>query len=67
MAGVSERHCSVQLRSNEVVLTVHSSYGTFVDEAPATGTAVLKLGQVIRVGTPGEKFQLIACLEKDET
>jgi hypothetical protein len=67
LAGVSKRHCSIQFRSEEVVLTDYSTYGTFVDESPVTGTAVLKLGQIIRVGTPGEKLQLIACLEKDET
>jgi len=67
LAGVSKRHCSIQLHREEVVLTDHSTYGTFVDESPVTGTAVLKLGQIIRVGTPGEKLQLIACLEKDET
>jgi hypothetical protein len=67
VAGVSRRHCSIQRRSKEVVLTDHSTYGTFVDEFRVTGTAVLKLGQIIRVGTPGEKLQLIACVEKDET
>ena len=67
LAGVSRRHCSIQCRSKEVVLTDHSTYGTFVDEFRVSGTAVLKLGQIIRVGTPGEKLQLIACVEKDET
>jgi hypothetical protein len=67
LADVSERHCSIQILSKEVVLTDHSTDGTFVDENPVTDTAVLKLGQIIRVGTPGEKLQLIACLEKDET
>jgi hypothetical protein len=66
MAGVSERHCSIQIRGKEVVLTDHSTNGTFVDETPVTNTVVLKLGQIIRVGT-GEKLQLIACLEKHET
>ena len=37
------------------------------DETPVTGTAVLKLGQTIKVGTPGEKLQLIACVETNET
>lgn len=66
-SGVSRRHCSIQLRSEEVVLTDHSKYGTFVDEIRVSGRAVLKLGQTIRVGTPGEKLQLIACVETDET
>jgi hypothetical protein len=67
LAGISRRHCSIQRRSEGVVLTEHSSDGTFVDDTPVTDTTVLKLGQIIRVGTPGEKLQLIACLEKDET
>ena len=66
-AGVSRRHCSIQIRSKEVVLTDHNTNGTFVDEIPVKDTVVLKLGQIIRVGIPGEKLQLIACLEKDET
>ena len=44
-----------------------SPYGTFVDEDRVTGSTVLLLGQVIRVGTPGEKLLLIACLDTDET
>ena len=66
-SDVSSRHCSIQRRSNEVLLTDLSTHGTFVDEKKVSGTAVLKLGQIIRVGTSGELFQLIACLETDET
>ena len=66
-AGVSRRHCSIQRRGKEVELTDHSTHGTFVDEIRVSGTVVLKLGQIIRVGTPGEKFQLIACMGIDET
>ncbi|MGD9087611.1 MAG: FHA domain-containing protein [Desulfobacterales bacterium] len=64
VAGVSRKHCSVQLRGSKVVLDDHSTYGTYVNEEPVTGTAVLELGQVIRVGTPGEKLRLIACLDR---
>jgi hypothetical protein len=32
-----------------------------------SGTVVLRLGQIIRVGTSAEKIQLIACVEKYET
>jgi hypothetical protein len=66
-SDVSSRHCSIQRRSKEVVLTDYSTHGTFVDDIKVSGTIVLKLGQIIRVGTPGEKFQLIACLGTDET
>jgi len=66
-AGVSKRHCSIQRRGNEVVLIDHSPNGTFVDDIKVAERIVLKLGQTIRVGNPGAKLQLIACLDKDET
>jgi len=31
------------------------------------GETELTVGQSIRVGTPGEQLQVIACLENDET
>jgi hypothetical protein len=64
--GVSKRHCSVQLQGDHVFLTDHSTDGTFVDDVPVGGTVVLKLGQVIQVGSPGETLELIA-VEPDET
>lgn len=68
-AGVSRKHCSVQMRGNEVVLNDYSTYGTFVNEDPVKMKTILSLGQIIRVGTPGEKLKLIACMERpaDET
>ena len=63
VAGVSRKHCSVQLHGDKIVLDDHSTYGTYVDEEPVTGRKVLELGQVIRVGTPGEQLKLIACLD----
>ena len=67
LADVSKQHFTIQRRNKEVVLIDQSTHGTFVDETRVTDTVVLKLGQIIRVGNPGEKLQLIACLEKDET
>lgn len=69
VAGVSRKHCSIQLRGNKIVLNDHSTYGTYVNEIPVAGTTKLELGQVIRVGTPGETLKLIACLDTapDET
>ena len=62
VAGVSRKHCSIQQRGDDVILEDHSTYGTYVNEKPVTGKAKLALGQIIRVGTPGEKLKLIACL-----
>jgi len=67
IAGVSRKHCSIRLQGQVVVLEDFSSYGTFVDENRVTGNTTLQLGQVIRVGTPGETLFLIACLNTDET
>jgi hypothetical protein len=69
IAGVSRKHCSVQLQGNTVVLKDYSTYGTFVDETPVNEKTILLLGQTVRVGTPGETLNLIACLDReaDET
>jgi hypothetical protein len=67
VAAVSPKHCSLELRGKEAVLKDFSTYGTFVDETRVNGSITLKIGQIIRVGTPGQKMQLIACLDRDET
>jgi len=67
IAGVSRKHCSVRLRGNDIVLNDHSTYGTFVNEKPVNDKIILSLGQVIRVGTPGEELKIIACVSTDET
>jgi predicted component of type VI protein secretion system len=61
--GVSPRHCTVEAQGGEIVLKDTSEAGTFVDEIRVNGSMTLQLGQVIRVGTPGERLQLIVCLE----
>jgi len=64
---LSLRYCTIGLRDRKVVLDEHSSDGIFVDGTRVNGSMVLKLGQIIRLGTNGEQFQLIACLNRDET
>jgi len=64
--GVSMKHFTIQRRGEDVVLTDHSTYGTFIDTTQVSGSAILQLGQIIRLGTPGEELQLIACVETDE-
>ena len=63
IAGVSSRHCTVSFKGGEIVLKELSEEGTFVDDQRVNGTTTLKLGQVIRVGTPGERLHLIRCLK----
>ncbi len=65
--GVSRRHCTVTRRADRLVLTDSSTYGTYVDGDKVDGETELTVGQTIRVGTPGEKLQVIACLDTDET
>jgi hypothetical protein len=69
IAGVSRKHCMVQLIEENVVLNDFSTYGTFVDENPVSGKINLSIGQTVRIGTPGEILLLIKCLDKetDET
>ncbi|MGD8645063.1 MAG: FHA domain-containing protein [Desulfobacterales bacterium] len=64
---ISSRYCTIGLRDREVVLDEHSSDGIFVDGTRVRGSMVLRLGQIIHLGTNGEQFQLIACLSRDET
>jgi hypothetical protein len=65
--GVSPRHCTIQLKGDEAVLTNQSDQGTLVDGTEVSGTAVVTLGQTIQVGTSGEQLRLIACVGSHET
>ena len=64
---ISPQFCTITLCDRRVVLEEHGGDGIFVDETRVNGSMVLKLGQIIRLGANGEQFQLIACLERDET
>jgi hypothetical protein len=64
---LSLRYCTIGLRDRKVVLDEDSSDGIFVEGTQVNESMVLKLGQIIRLGTNGEQFQLIACLNRDET
>ncbi|MCK5186877.1 MAG: FHA domain-containing protein [Deltaproteobacteria bacterium] len=67
VAGVNRKHCTIQKSGDDVLLVDNSSSGTFIDGVEVSGTAVLRLGQTIRIGTPGEELCLIACVGTDET
>ena len=58
-AGVCPKHFTIARRGGEIVLDDISAQGTFVDEKRVNGSIALKLGQRIRVGTPGEQLQMI--------
>jgi pSer/pThr/pTyr-binding forkhead associated (FHA) protein len=56
--SVSSHHCEVLLRSNDVVIKdLNSTNGTFINDQPVTGEAVLKPGQTLRLGTVELKLE----------
>ena len=66
-SGVSPRHCTIQCKGDEVILTNQSTQGTFIDGIRVSGTAIVTLGQTIQLGTSGEQLRLIACVGSHET
>ena len=61
--SVSFRFFAISMSFSASETEAVSGVGTFVDENRVDGSVTLKLGQIIRVGSPGEKIQLIACLK----
>ena len=57
--GVSRHHCTIKQVNGRTTVEDHSSYGTFVNDRVVNGSADLVLGDVIRMGSPGETAQLI--------
>ena len=60
MPGVSRRHCSLQQENGQCVVRDYSRYGTFLNGHRIDGSAVLQIGDRIRLGTPGFELRLIA-------
>ena len=59
MPGVSRRHCSLVQQNSQCVVQDHSRYGTFLNGHKIDGSAVLQVGDLLRVGTPGYELRLI--------
>jgi pSer/pThr/pTyr-binding forkhead associated (FHA) protein len=50
-ASISSHHCEILLRGSEIVLRdLNSTNGTFISGQQLTGEAVIKPGQIIRLG-----------------
>ena len=50
-ASVSSHHCEILLRGSDIILRdLDSTNGTFINGQQLTGEAVLKTGQIIRLG-----------------
>ncbi len=60
MLGVSRRHCSLQLENGQCIVRDFSRYGTFLNGHGIDGSAVLQVGDLIRLGTPGYELRMIA-------
>lgn len=60
MPGVSRRHCTLQLENTQCVVRDYSRYGTFLNGHRIDGSAILQIGDRIRIGTPGVELQLIS-------
>jgi hypothetical protein len=58
--GVSRRHCSVFREGELVVVSDHSTWGTFVNGKRVDGRAPLAVGDRLRVGSPGIELELIS-------
>jgi hypothetical protein len=58
--GVSRRHCLVYRNDGAVLVQDESRYGTWVNDRRVSGTAELRAGDVLRVGSPGSRMLLVA-------
>lgn len=59
MPGVSRRHCSIERSNSQCVVQDFSRYGTFLNGHKIDGSAVLQVGDVVRLGSPGYEFRVI--------
>jgi FHA domain len=67
MPGVSRRHCSLTQENGQSIIRDFSRYGTFLNGHRIDGSAVLQVGDRIRLGTPGFELLMIAAEEGDGT
>jgi hypothetical protein len=63
--GVSRAHCTLVLRNGAVFVEDHSTYGSFINDARVQGSGVLKVGDKLRLGTPGVSLDLIKVVNDD--
>ncbi|MEL7023369.1 MAG: FHA domain-containing protein [Pseudomonadota bacterium] len=59
LAGVSSIHCEVSVEGGQCLLIDRSRYGTFLNGSRISGSATLRAGDTVRVGTPGQELHLI--------
>lgn len=64
MPGVSRRHCEIIRVKSQCVIEDFSRYGTFLNGHRIDGSTVLRIGDLVRVGSPGFEFRLITTDEE---
>jgi len=57
--GLSRSHCSLRMAAGAALVEDHSTYGTFVNDERVAGQLALRVGDVLRLGTPGISLELI--------
>jgi hypothetical protein len=67
MPGVSRQHCALQQENGQCIIRDQSRYGTFLNGHRIDGSAVLQIGDLVRLGTPGYEFRLITTETDDGT
>jgi pSer/pThr/pTyr-binding forkhead associated (FHA) protein len=65
MPGLSRRHCAVFCSGGSVMVEDHSSYGTYLNGRRLEGTSEVRIGDRIRLGSPGVELMLIAVAQTD--
>ncbi len=58
--GVSRSHCLVYRKEGAVMVDDTSRYGTWVNDRRVSGSAELRAGDVLRMGSPGSRMSLVA-------
>jgi hypothetical protein len=61
--GISRTHCAIVGRDGHAWLEDRSTYGTLLNGSPVRGAVVLRVGDQVRVGSPGVTLDLIRIVE----
>jgi hypothetical protein len=64
MPGVSRSHCSVKRVNGQCIIEDFSRYGSFLNGHRIDGSTVLRIGDSVRIGSPGFEFRLITTDEE---
>jgi hypothetical protein len=63
LPGVSRVHCRVSNRAGVASVADLSTYGTFINDERVHGTATLRRGDRLRLGTPGVTLDLVGLVD----